>query len=386
MSYDLKHYLTLLKDYRGIGQGSFKSVLDQILIAERVPTWSGIVWCQDDMKNIQQLLKDLAGETLEPLALSTLKIVTRFNEEEKGFYEFDGDISEGLYLLGNRAYCWTTRSSPVTWNANFIFVGHDLTETEVKAFNEYRVREDAKLDPTVFQHIWLLVDYGGGDLDFHSNKVPLSEFKTENYVQANVDWMPKLKEQLFNPKNTGRLTICQGPPGTGKTRFLRALMQNLGEEVCPVILPVSLSHELSSPRMLGVITSNGDFKNKKVLLIIEDGDQLLEKRERASSVISDFLNVIDGLIGEVVNLHVVVSTNLQKKDFDPAIIRPGRLHSILYFEALPFEQAAKVFKRETNEDLVKDQETYTLAEIYAKVNDHNNGVRKKEVKAAGQYL
>ena len=163
-------------------------------------------------------------------------------------------------------------------------------------------------------------------------------------------------------------------------------MQELGEGTVSIVLPVSLAGELSQPRMLGQITANDDFENKNLLLIIEDGDGLLEKRDRASSVISDFLNIVDGLVGEIVNLHVIVTTNLQKKDFDPAITRPGRLHSILYFEALPYEQAAQVYRRETGEDLNKDKEESTLAEIYALVNNHANGVREKKAMESGQYL
>jgi hypothetical protein len=377
-------YLKLASTYRGAGQGSHKTVIEQILLGENVSTWNGIVWCKDNLKNLQMLLKDLAGDALYPMALYSPHINTV--EPTLDLYEYQPHNFEGFYLVGDRAFCWIERRSPDSWLGSFIFVGGDLTDEEKKHFADFRVREDAKRDKTIYQNIWLLVDYGGGDLDFHDNKVHLSEFKKENYTDENVNWLPRLKEALFNPKNTGRLTICQGPPGTGKTRYLRALMQELGESVCPVVLPVALSHELSSPRMLGVITSNSDFSKKKILLIIEDGDQLLEKRERSSSVISDFLNVIDGLIGEVVDLHVVVTTNLQKKDFDPAITRPGRLHSILYFDTLDKAQASKVYKRETGEELTGDVEKYTLAEIYAKVNDHHNGVREKKKLAAGAYL
>jgi SpoVK/Ycf46/Vps4 family AAA+-type ATPase len=163
-------------------------------------------------------------------------------------------------------------------------------------------------------------------------------------------------------------------------------MQEMGEAVIPVVLPVSLAGELSHPRMLGQITSNDEFEGKNLLLIIEDGDALLEKRDHASSVISDFLNIVDGLVGEIVNLHVIVTTNLQKKDFDPAITRPGRLHSILYFESLPAEQAATIYKRETGEDLTTDKDKYTLAEVYALSINHVNGVREKKSIESGQYL
>lgn len=379
----LEDLLAKIPEYAGCGQGSPRSVLQHIFLGEGVPIVYGGVISQENIDNIKQLITDLAQGDLRSYQQGSnrLKAVPPENE-----YDYD-DFSEGTYLIRNRAFAFISQIGPRTWSASFDFVGGDLTDEEAKAFDAYRVREDAKRDPTQYQHIWMLIDHGNNSLDFHNKKVPLSEFKPDNYSETNRQWIPRLRNALFKPTTTGRLTVLQGAPGTGKTRYLRALMQELGNGVCPVVLPVSLAADLSNPRMLGVLTGNCDFEKKKVLLIIEDGDSLIEKRERASSVISDFLNVVDGLIGEVIDLHIVVTTNLQKKDFDPAITRPGRLHSVLYFEALEFSQAADVYKRETGEELKKTQDTYTLAEIYALAQDHHNGVRKKEVPTGqGQYL
>lgn len=379
----LEDLLAKIPEYAGCGQGSPRSVLQHIFLGEGVPIVFGGVMCQDNIDNIKQLLTDLAQGDLRSYQQSSNRIKLAPPESE---YEYD-DFSEGTYLIRQRAFAFVSQVGPKIWSVSLDFVGGDLTEEEVKAFDDFRVREEAKRDPTKYQSIWMLIDHGNNTLDFHSKKVPLSEFKTENYSELNRQWLPRLRDALFKPTTTGRLTVLQGPPGTGKTRYLRALMQELGDGVCPVVLPVSLASDLSNPRMLGVLTGNRDFEKKKVLLIIEDGDGLIEKRERASSVISDFLNVVDGLIGEVIDLHIVVTTNLQKKDFDPAITRPGRLHSVLYFEALEYSQAASVYKRETGAELKKTQETYTLAEIYALAQDHHNGVRKKEAPTGqGQYL
>ncbi len=372
---------SLFSEYRGCGQGSPRSLLQHIFLGEGVRTFYGGVLCQDTVDNIKQLLTDLAKGGLKGCSQSSNQI-----KRASDNFDYD-DLAEGTYIIRDRAFAFVSQVGPKTWSCAFDFIGSELTDEEVKAFDAYKVREEAKKDPTNYQHIWMLMDYGNNQLDFHDKKVPISEFKPDNYSTTNREWLPKLRDALFKPTTSGRLTVLQGAPGTGKTRYLRALMQELGDGVCPVILPVNLASDLSNPRMLAVLTANSDFEDKKVLLIIEDGDQLIEKRERASSVISDFLNIVDGLIGEVIDLHIVVTTNLQKKDFDPAITRPGRLHSILYFEALEYTQAVIVYKRETNEDLVKTQDTYTLAELYALAQDNNNGLRKKPLgTGAGQYL
>lgn len=378
-----REFLAQAHPYVGQGNGSTRSWLQAALVGLGVSTYSGYVISHENVDNIDQFLTEISAATGQELS-----VVNMLSRKMDARNSPTGKKSgEAMYLLGDRGIFYVNSFGAHAFSCAFDLFHEDLTEAERKTIEDFNEREEKKKVVEDVQRVFMLVDYGNGDFNFHSNKIPLSTFKPDNYIAANVDWMSKLKEGLFSPTATGRLTILQGPAGTGKTRYLRALMQELGETVAPIVLPVSLAGELSQPRMLGQITANDEFEGKNLLLIIEDGDGLLEKRDRASSVISDFLNIVDGLVGEIVNLHVVVTTNLQKKDFDPAITRPGRLHSILYFEALPYEQAAKVYRRETGEDLAKDKEEYTLAEVYGLVLNHGNGVReKKATVGAGQYL
>ena len=377
-----REFLSKASPYCGQGNGSTRSWLQAAMVGLGVSIYSGYVISAETMGNIDQFLTEIiaaTGAELSVVNISSKRMAEMKNQTGK-------QSNEAMYLLGDRGIFYVNVFGPHAFSCAFDLFHEDLTDTERKVVEDFREREGKKKVSEPIQRIFMLVDYGNGDFNFHSNKIPLSTFKKDNYVKENVEWMQKLKEGLFSPTATGRLSILQGPAGTGKTRYLRALMQELGEGVAPIVLPVSLAGELSQPRMLGQITANDEFEGQNLLLIIEDGDGLLEKRDRASSVISDFLNIVDGLVGEIVNLHVVVTTNLQKKDFDPAITRPGRLHSILYFEALPYEQAAKVYKRETGDDLAKDKEEYTLAEIYALALNHGNGVREKKASVSGQYL
>jgi len=378
-----REFLSNASPYCGQGNGSTRSWLQAAMVGLGVSIYSGYVISAETMDNIDQFLTEIVAATG-----TELSVVNMVSKRMDGMKNQTGKQSgEAMFLLGDRGIFYVNAFGPHAFSCAFDLFHEDLTDAERKVVEDFREREEKKKVVELVQRIFMLVDYGNGDFNFHSNKIPLSTFKKDNYVTENVEWMQKLKEGLFSPTATGRLSILQGPAGTGKTRYLRALMQELGENVAPIVLPVSLAGELSQPRMLGQITANDEFEGKNLLLIIEDGDGLLEKRDRASSVISDFLNIVDGLVGEIVNLHVIVTTNLQKKDFDPAITRPGRLHSILYFEALPYEQAAKVYKRETGDDLAKDKDEYTLAEIYALALNHGNGVREKKASVgAGQYL
>jgi hypothetical protein len=386
-----QEFLLKAHAYAGQGNGSVRGWLQAAVIGLGITTYVGYVISTDDTSNIEQLIMDLNDNQPVELVTMVSKQMDGLQPPVPGgaglLKKSAGKQSgEGTYIIKNRAIVYVGSFGPTSFSCAFDWFHTDITEAERACFLRFHEREEAKKVQEDVQRIYMLVDYGNGDYNFHSNKIALSEFKKDNYSSENVNWMPRLKEGLFVPTSPGRLTILQGPPGTGKTRFLRALMQEMGEAAVPVVLPVSLAGELSHPRMLGQITSNDEFEGKNLLLIIEDGDALLEKRDHASSVISDFLNIVDGLVGEIVNLHVIVTTNLQKKDFDPAITRPGRLHSILYFESLPAAQAATIYKRETGEDLTTDKDKYTLAEVYALSINHVNGVREKKSIESGQYL
>lgn len=365
-------FLSKLAPYAG--SLSFNEWLDHAAVGLGVVNYQYALVAAGPFESLNILLTELAEGDIK-VVKSTSKVLTDEFSADKKVY--------GMHILNERIIAIISPYGSKNFMCFFMFFWTDATEAEKEAFKRFKLRETSKQDTS--QLMYMLIDYGMGDFNFHSNKIPASVFKTENYSDINVEWLTKLRKGLFTPNSTGRLTIFQGPPGTGKTRYLRSLIMDQ-PDVVPIVLPVSLATELSQPRMLGQIIANEEFENKNLLVIIEDGDSLLEKREHSASIISEFLNIIDGLVGEIVNLHVIVTTNLQKKDFDSAIMRPGRLHSILYFESLKYEQAAKVYLRETGCELPRNKEEYSLAEIYALTNSHVNGVKEKTSSGSGQYL
>ena len=71
----------------------------------------------------------------------------------------------------------------------------------------------------------------------------------------------------------------------------------------------------------------------------------------------------DGILGHVLDLRVVVTTNAKKIEIDPALLRPGRLASRIEVARFSEEFAASVYERLKGEAAPKLGRS-TLAEVY----------------------
>jgi ATP-dependent 26S proteasome regulatory subunit len=110
-------------------------------------------------------------------------------------------------------------------------------------------------------------------------------------------------------------------------------------------------------------------------MIIEDGDACLVPRKSDNmSTISSLLNLSDGIMGSIIDIKMIISTNADIKEMDQAIMRPGRLCRNICVGPLPYEQANKIFIRLMNKDdsKLEYRKYYTLAEIYAKANNFDS--------------
>ena len=101
-----------------------------------------------------------------------------------------------------------------------------------------------------------------------------------------------------------------------------------------------------------------------VVFILEDGDNVLTPRGKENlSLISTLLNFTSGILGSMLDIRAIATTNSPTKDIDPALMRPGRLSAHVTVGPLSTEQAIKIFKRLTGK---KDGVTHatTLAQVY----------------------
>jgi len=145
-----------------------------------------------------------------------------------------------------------------------------------------------------------------------------------NYELDVLDQFAYVKDQVSSPYPDGRLTILSGPPGSGKTHLIRDIVTTPGAKF--VILPAGMIESAGSPDLLPALARFQRADPKPLVLILEDGDHALVARGADNiSAISALLNLGDGIIGSMMDVRVVLTTNARKLDMDQAALRSGRL-------------------------------------------------------------
>jgi SpoVK/Ycf46/Vps4 family AAA+-type ATPase len=123
------------------------------------------------------------------------------------------------------------------------------------------------------------------------------------------------------------------------------------------------------------------------VLILEDADECLVARgSEVGSPVTSLLNITDGILGSVLDIRVIATTNAKHTDFDKAITRSGRLSQHINIGSLCGGQAEDIYKRLVGKssNFFKNSEKYILSDIYRKaVGDGWSPKVSKEKKVVG---
>lgn len=200
------------------------------------------------------------------------------------------------------------------------------------------------------------------------------EFVPGNYSEEVVKAYEHIVSDLKSSEPCGRVNIFDGPPGGGKSYILRSLMLSVADAIF-IVVPSHMISSLGNPELIPLLMRTRRQNPDSTLIVIaEDADQVLSTRGADNiSSISALLNFGDGIIGAMMDVRIIATTNIDVKDIDPAIMRPGRLCRRVEINPLTRAHANEVFKRLTGKDgPFKDKgERYTLATVYSAAK--NNG-------------
>jgi len=205
----------------------------------------------------------------------------------------------------------------------------------------------------------------------------------ENYNEFVLNEVDHVISDLKNPNPCGKLTIIDGPPGTGKSSLIESLL--ILDNLTFIIVP---SHQLISwgnPALLNLLLEQKQKNKNQMVFIIEDADECLVNRDNGNSnknAISTLLNMSDGILGSVLDLRIIVTTNASIQSFDPAIVRDSRLCRRIEIGELSVEMANKVYQRLTNTDKNPFSIPATLAEVYKLSKSPNEEVKQDKKKIA----
>jgi hypothetical protein len=190
-------------------------------------------------------------------------------------------------------------------------------------------------------------------------------FEPENYLPEVGKRYDKVISEFTKKSPAGRLVIFEGPPGTGKTYLTRNLIHDLPH--CRFILvPSHLIASLGDPGMIDtLIDERSAAKKAPLVLLVEDADMAVNARMADNmAAISSLLNFCDGIIGSVLDIRVIATTNSKMTDIDHAILRPGRLCEYIHIDKLSAEQANSIYSRLTGQE-AKYTKATPLCDVYA---------------------
>lgn len=177
----------------------------------------------------------------------------------------------------------------------------------------------------------------------------------ENYAAGAVEHLDRLMALTPADLLGGRLALLHGPAGTGKTTAVRALAQSwrswcrtdyvidperfFGEAdyMIEVLLSTApdaegvIDHRFSGDDLFAKDPDDDEEpvlapRQKWRLIVVEDAEEFIapDAKERIGQALARLLNVGDGLVGQGLQVLVLLTTNAPLGKLHPAITRPGR--------------------------------------------------------------
>jgi len=193
--------------------------------------------------------------------------------------------------------------------------------------------------------------------------IPLERGNYEEEVLSGYD---RVVKDLKSKKPAGRIAIFSGIQGGGKTHLIKGLLDEV-DTGSFVIVPANLVVELAQPSMIpAMMRLHQQHGSQHIVFLVEDADEVLAPRmgDNMSSV-SVMLNLGDGILGQILDIRLVCTTNAKHQEIDVAIKRPGRLSAMVHVRELSEEKSTEILRRLTGKEDAQCDGDCTLAEVYS---------------------
>lgn len=198
---------------------------------------------------------------------------------------------------------------------------------------------------------------GIGPRGTNVHDIDLIESKQDLALQEFYPWMEEDMDVFIQNyvENKASVLLLIGPPGTGKSTFIRTMLFRMGRCNIALLDDSALQHHPGATEWVK------EQPNDSVV-VFEDADLLVGKRDDGNQQMSMLLNMTDGIVRT--DTKMIISTNLSSTNkVDEALLRPGRNYAVLEFRELSATEASTA--REAAgmgpADFDPDR-TYTLAE------------------------
>ena len=157
---------------------------------------------------------------------------------------------------------------------------------------------------------------------------------------AGYDKVVERCEQIIshnNPLTMKRNILLAGPPGCGKSMIMKQVARNH-----PEAIRCNLTRSEGWLRWINLFSKMLEKCNKRVLLFVDEIDELGLTRDRDRESVYELLRLMDGM-ENTKNLVIVASTN-RVEDLDPALLREGRFGPVIYVGYPDIEQKRAIIE------------------------------------------
>ena len=277
-------------------------------------------------------------------------------------------------------------------------IGGSYVTLKVMSHDEQLVRETKEYFNTQWKpleksgHIYAIIQQGSHlSLSSIGNAgIPLVD---GNYTSKVMEDYKFIINDMQSESPSGRVVIMKGAPGTGKTHLVRAMLLEVPDAMFVLISPDAVKN-LAGPQLLPLLMNYRGASTGPIVLILEDADKCLVSRDTDRDDISSIqaiLNLGDGILGSLLDLRIVATTNASEFVIDSAILRPGRLSKMLDVGPLDPLTAQKIFRRllpdfdfpvEINGSTNPKDFKVTLAEVYSLARQNGWAAATRKVKEA----
>jgi len=197
-------------------------------------------------------------------------------------------------------------------------------------------------------------------------KAPEIDFSL-NYNDDFENTRTQIEERL-NSSGHG-IFMLYGKPGTGKTTYIRYLASKINKRF--IFVPNNIAENLTNINIIELLIKYPDS-----VLIVEDGEFMLQHGNAKTFTMSSLLNVTDGLLSDFLKIKIIFTFNTEIRKINEALLRKGRLACMYHFLPLKKDKAQKLsehlgFTSQIHEDM-------SLSDIYNQ-NERDFMISKKRI-------
>lgn len=195
-------------------------------------------------------------------------------------------------------------------------------------------------------------------------------FKSEEEFFANYnDDLPWDKITDFVHSDRSGIAILHGEPGTGKSSLIRHLAAS-NPDVKFCLMEQTLLSSVSNGAFIDWL-----YERKNSVLIVEDCEALLQSNGVRSNLLTNLLNISDGMLGDGLNIKFICTFNTGLRNIDPALLRKGRLKIKHEVKKLNANKVKAIFDKNKINAEAKD---LPLSDIYnINIDNGNKDITKR---------